>query len=466
MSDTPEDPATRAALVPDLPLETPVTEVPSLPPGRHGEGADLMSAVGFKLATLLFLHNACLGTWFVTLSAYVNANSGAAGLGLFGAGFIGVAYSAAPIGGMVSPVITGLMADHWFAAERLIVVLQLLCAAALCGAVAAPSQELFFFALIAYFLCLHPSSSLATSMALHHLRRPERDFPVVRACGTAGWVVAGLIVGLFWPWATGKSIESTDVPMKLAIAASLLTAAFSMTLPRTPPLNRQLLPLPAKSPLPSKTQLWELVRDSRLIALLVLAVVAHAPTQFYYAYSNVFFKWTGMEYPAAKMTLGQVVEVGVMLLLPALLVRVSVRTAIVAGMGIWTLRFAMMATAASPPTMGRDLLLYAAIMLHGVAFTLVTISLQLEVDRCAGPRRRATAQGLFSVAVQGLGCFAGARIAGFAGAALLPVEVQNATPAGWERFWFIAAVGAAGVTVLALVLLGRRTAENPPSAVV
>jgi nucleoside transporter len=460
MSDMPEDPATRAALIPDGLLETTPTDVPSMPLGRHGEGVGLSSAVGFKLATILFLHNACLGSWFVTLSAYVNANSGVAGLGLFGAGFIGVAYSAAPIGGMVSPVITGLMADHWFAAERLILVLQLLCAATLAGAVAAPSQELFFAALVAYFLCLHPSNSLATSMALHHLRRPERDFPVVRACGTAGWVVAGLFVGLFWPWATGKSIEATDVPMRIAIGVSLITAAFSLTLPHTPPLNRRLRS--EHSPLPSKSQLWELVRDWRFAALLVLAVAAHVPTQFYYAYSNVYFRWTQMEYAAAKMTLGQVVEVGVMLLLPAVLVRVSVRTAIVAGMGIWTLRFGMMAIAASPPTPRRDVLLYAAIMLHGVAFTLVTISMQLEVDRCAGPRRRATAQGLFSVAVQGLGCFAGAQLAGLAGAALLPIEVQNATPSGWGRFWLLAALGAAGVTLMAVVLLGRRPAEAIP----
>ena len=49
---------------------------------------------------------------------------------------------------------------------------------------------------------------------------------------------------------------------------------------------------------------------------MILAVLAHIPSQFYYAYSNVFFNWTGMEFAAAKMTLGQGVEVGCMLLLP------------------------------------------------------------------------------------------------------------------------------------------------------
>jgi hypothetical protein len=51
---------------------------------------------------------------------------------------------------------------------------------------------------------------------------------------------------------------------------------------------------------------------------------------------------------------------------------------------------------------------------HGFAFTLVTISLQIDVDRCAG-RRRATAQGLLSVAMSGMGCFIGVELSGMAG---------------------------------------------------
>jgi Nucleoside H+ symporter len=164
-----------------------------------------------------------------------------------------------------------------------------------------------------------------------------------------------------------------------------------------------------------------------------------------------------MPYAAAKMTLGQCVEVACMLLLPAVLLRVSVKTAILVGLAAWLSRFVWLAVAASPQTPGRNLLLYGAILLHGVAFTLVTISLQLEVDRCAGKHRRATAQGMFTVAVQGLGCLAGAQLAGAAGARWLPVEIQHATVAGWQTFWLLPACGAAILLGLTTVILPGKT---------
>jgi hypothetical protein len=182
---------------------------------------------------------------------------------------------------------------------------------------------------------------------------------------------------------------------------------------------------------------------------MVLAVSAHIPSQFYYAYSNVFFNWTHMRAAAAKMTLGQLVEVGAMIFLPLVLGRMRLKSVILIGLAVWALRFLMLAAASAPTATARDPLLYAAILLHGVAFTFVTISLQLEVDRCAGRHRRSTAQGLFSVAVQGFGCFAGAQLAGMAGAQLLPVDVQTAASTGWHSFWLLPAAGAAAVFVLA-----------------
>lgn len=447
MIDAPEDPAALASLQPEPPLEAPIVVPPT---AAHGD-AELFSVVGAKLAVIMFLHHFSVGSWFVTLGSYVTSNSGANGAGMFAAGFVGAAYSAGPVGGLVSPFFTGLLADHLFAAERIMAVLNLTCAVALAGAVAATSQWAFYPAILVYFLCYYPSFSLATSMSLHHLKRPERDFPVVRAFGTAGWVAAGVVVGWFWPrFVSGASIEGDSTPLQIGLASQLITAAFCLWLPHTPPANRT-----AAVPTPMKEQLGDLLRMPRFRALMVLAVLAHIPSQFYYAYSNVYLNWAGMSYAAAKMTLGQLVEVGCMLLLPLLMVRVSVKAAIALGLTAWASRFLMLMAAASPEAVGRDVLLYTAIALHGVAFTLVTISIQLDVDRCAGRLRRASAQGLFTVAVQGLGCFVGAELAGAAGARLLPVEVQNATVGGWQNFWLLPALGAALTLGVTLAILPR-----------
>jgi len=447
MSDPQDDAATLAALAAppeELPLAPPVDAVVS-----HA-GVSLRSRVAAALATTMFLHHFSMGAWVVTLGSYVMANTGGNGRGIFAAGFVGAAYAAGPVGGMVSPFVTGLLADRYFATERMMAVLSLLCAAALWGAVNAQTQWAFFAALVLYYLCYLPSFSLAASMSMHQLADPARQFPVVRACGTLGWVAGGVFVGWVWPLATGHSIENTATPMKIAIVGQLATAAFCVFLPHTPPVNGRHHAVPG----PSGAEVRDLLRSPMFLALMLVAVLAHIPSQFYYAYSNAFLNnWVQTPYAAAKLTLGQIVEIACMLTLPIVLARARVKSLIVLGLGVWTIRFLMLSAAASPAVWGRDWVLYAAILLHGVAYTYLTLSLQLEVDRCAGRKRRATAQGLLTVAIQGLGCFVGAELSGLAGARWAPAEAGAATAHGWQVFWALPAAGAAAVLLLAVLVL-------------
>lgn len=445
MSDAPNDPESLLALAPpeQLPVPAPVPEE------LTHTGVDLRSTVGAKLATVMFLHHFAISSWIVTLSSYVNANSGSAGLGIFTAGFVGTVYGAGPLGGMISPFVTGLLADHWFATERLMAVLNLGAAAALLAAINADSQTTFYLSALAYHVCFIPSFALATSMSLHHLKRPERDFPVIRACSTSGWIASGVFIGWIWPEITGNSIEATAIPLRIALGAQLVTAVFCLVLPHTPPANK-------KSPAGgfSLKATFDLMREPRFLLLLALAVLAHAPAQFYYSYLNVYLNtWIGMANAAAKMALGQVVEVACMVVLPALLMRISVKTSILIGLSVWTLRFWLLSASASPAMWGRDGWIYFAILVHGVAFTLVSISLQLDVDRCAGRKRRATAQGLLAMSMSGVGSFVGAQLAGEAGARLLPTELADATAGGWTSFWMLPAYMTVGVLVIALLFL-------------
>lgn len=455
MTDPKDDAATLAALAAppeDLPL------APVVDSAEPHAGVSLRSRVAAALATTMFLHHFAMSAWVVTLGSYVMANTGGNGSGIFTAGFVGAAYAAGPIGGMISPFITGLLADKYFATERMMAVLSLGCAAAMWGAVQAQTQTAFFIALVLYFLCYLPSFSLAASMSMHQLADPARQFPVVRACGTLGWVAGGVFVGWIWPLVTGRVIESTAEPMKIAIVGQLVTAGFCFFLPHTPPINRRDRNAP---PGPSGSEIRDLLRSPLFIALMAVAVLAHIPSQFYYAYSNAFLNnWVQTPYAAAKLTLGQIVEIGCMLTLPLVLARVRVKSLILLGLGIWTIRFLMLAASASPTVWGRDWLLYVAILLHGIAYTYLTLSLQLEVDRCAGRKRRATAQGLLTVAIQGMGCFVGAELSGIAGARWAPAELGAATAHGWQVFWALPAAGAAAVFVLAALVLPH---EKPPN---
>jgi nucleoside transporter len=427
------------------------------PPSNSG--AALRSTVGLKLAATMFLHHFTLGAWIVTLGTFVKSNTGSAGTGMFSPGFVGVVYGAGPLGGMVAPFLTGLLADHFFATERILSVLHLVGAAALVWAVGADSQASFYLAMLAYFVCFIPCFALVSSMTFHHLAEPTRDFPKVRAFSTMGWIAGGVFVGWVWPTVTGDVIEATATPLKIGVVGELVTAAFCLLLPHTPPGNRRVGGQ-APSRGISGSQTLDLVRQPRFIALIVLAALAHIPSQFYYAYCNVYLNsWIGMESTAAKMALGQVVEVICMFSLPVLLMRVSVKASILGGLLVWGSRFWMLAAAASPALSGRAVWIYTAILLHGVAFTLVTISLQLEVDRCAGKRQRATAQGVLAVAMQGVGCFIGAELAGRAGAWWLP-ELERATYDGWYAFWLVPASICGAVFLAAAIMLPGRARQS------
>src|SRR3990172_7161321 len=60
-----------------------------------------------RLGLLMFLQYLPTGIWFVPLSSYIGANTGQAGLGIFGDGFVGVACSSAALGSLVSPLVAG-----------------------------------------------------------------------------------------------------------------------------------------------------------------------------------------------------------------------------------------------------------------------------------------------------------------------------------------------------------------------
>jgi hypothetical protein len=122
---------------------------------------------------------------------------------------------------------------------------------------------------------------------------------------------------------------------------------------------------------------------------------------------------------------------------------------------VWTFRFSILAAAPAAPAGLQEVMLYTAIIVHGVAFTFVTISFQLEVDYCAGKSNRATAQGLVSVAMMGLGCFLGSQIAGGFEAAWLADLSSAAAAQGWSKFWMAPALMSAAVFGLTALFLPR-----------
>ena len=144
-----------------------------------------------QLSIMMLLQFFIWGSWYVTAPNYLGTIG-------FKAGDFGTTYSVGPIAGMIAPFFVGMIADRFFAAQRVLGVLHLVGAAFMFyGTVlmkgAAPSPSTInWVAIFGHMLCFYPTLALTNTIAMKAMTNPEKEFPLIRVFGTIGWIVAGL----------------------------------------------------------------------------------------------------------------------------------------------------------------------------------------------------------------------------------------------------------------------------------
>ena len=405
-----------------------------------------------RLRALMFLEHLCLGTWTVTLGTYLGKLAYEDGPGGIEPSFVGLAYGTAAVGMMVSPFLAGLLADRRFSSERLLAVIHFMGAITLLGVMAATTPGWLYLALLAHFIFVAPVTAIVNSLVMKNVDNPQKSFPLVRLWGTVGWVCSGLLIGWAVPslFFDGESIEATVWPLRIAAAFHLLTAVYCRFLPHTPPVKSE-----------TRGQLFSDLRSlathKKFLTLLAFAFLIGLPSQFYFGYANLFFNELHVDHAAAKMTLGQGVKVVAMLVLPLMLTRLGISATLLTGIAAWAVRYYALAACGID---GLAPLMYVGIILHGVSFTFVSVSLQIYLDREAVGGLRATAQGVFSFCNHGVGKFLGANLTGLAHGWL----VGSAAAGSWGAFWLAPALYCTALLVAAAVVFrnGRKARAEVP----
>jgi nucleoside transporter len=359
-----------------------------------------------------------------------------------------------PIAAIIAPFFLGFVADRFFPTERVLGVLHLLGGVTmLVVPQTTANPTLFIGLLLVYNLCFMPTLGLANSLAFSHITDQEREFPRVRVFGTIGWIVAGLFVSFVLSRFAGGPAEATALPLYTTAIASIVLGLYSFTLPHTPPQGagqrasvRGILGLDALKTLGSRP-FYVFVLCSFLICI---------PLAAYYNFTQLYLGAVGVRQIAATQTLGQVSEVGFMLLMPFMFRRLGVKWMILVGMAAWVARYALFAVGAPNAVIWMVVL---GIALHGICYDFFFVTGQIYVDKKSTPAIRGQAQGFLVFITYGVGMLIGAQVAGAAYNSFLRNGAETLSLAQWQQFWWLPAAFALGVFVLFALLFHDRVSD-------
>ena len=333
--------------------------------------------------------------------------------------------NAFPAAAIIGMFFSNQFADRNFAAEKFMAFSHLVGGLALIGLAMTRTFWPFFGLMLVYCLLYVPTLSIANQIAFAHLK-DARDFGFVRMGGTLGWILAAWpFTFIFVDWdkvqaahpqgivnwigtalangLTGPALQSaTKWTYVVAGIASLLLAAFSLTLPHTPPKK-------AGEGGVEKLAWAEAMKLLRHPFVLVLWIVTFLDAFVH----NCYFNWAGSFLGASReaggvgiagnwimpvMSVGQIAELLTMFVLGATLKRLGYRATMILGILAYPVRFAVWAFFPQNPA-----LIVLVQVLHGVCYAFFFAAVYIFAEEYFPKDVRASAQGLFNVMILGIG---------------------------------------------------------------
>jgi nucleoside transporter len=376
-------------------------------------------AIRFRLFLMMVLEFVIWGAWLPLIYGYLPSLN-----------FTPLQQSwilnAFPIAAIVGMFFSNQFADRNFAAEKFLAVSHLIGGVAILGLGFTRAFWPFFTLMLIHCLLYVPTLSICNSIAFANLKDTQKEFGLIRMGGTIGWVlVAWPFTFIFVDWAkvnlaategfvswlktalgsplTGAAFENA-MPWTFIVAGltSFVLAAYSLTLPHTPPKK-------ASEGTVERFAWLEALKLLQRPFVSVLWIITLVDAFLLYAY----FNWTGAflgtpqnaggpgiasNWIMPVMSIGQVMEILTMFVLGVTLKRLGWRMTMILGILGHTARFAIYAFFPTHP----DLIILVQLV-HGVCYAFFFATVFIFVDTYFPKDMRSSAQGLFNMMVFGFG---------------------------------------------------------------
>lgn len=401
----------------------------------------MQKSIRLRLSSLMFLEYFIWGAWYVTMGTYLFTNFKADAIQ------VGSSYANLSIAAIISPFFVGLIADRFFAAQKVLGVLHLMGAITLYYISTLGDFGSFWWLILLYTLLYMPTMALSNSISFGQLKDPGKEFPAIRVFGTVGWIVAGLMISFF-------GLENSVLTFRIAAFSSLLLGIFSFFLPNTPPKTNSDNSLTAILGLDALV----LFKNRSFLVFFISSIAICIPLSFYYSFTNSFLNDIGVSNTAGKMTLGQASEFFFMLAIPFLFRRLGVKKMLLIGIFAWVMRYLLFAYGNVGPNMW---MLYAGIILHGICYDFFFVTGQIYTDAKAGSAIKNAAQGLITFATYGVGMMIGSYVSGFITESY-STTMDDETSYQWQQVWLVPAC-IAGFVLLTFAILFKDKLKSTDS---
>lgn len=346
-----------------------------------------------QLCTMMFMQYMLSAVWWVPLAAYL---SHTLKLEVYQ---VSLVLSAMAIGAMASSFI-GAIADRYFAAEKILAVLNLLTGIFLLLAAQQTTFAPLMACVVLAMLCHMPTQSLTSTIAMSHT--PSEQFPRIRMFGSVGWVASGIFSVVALHVMHLPAFDDTNLPMYCGAAVCFVAALLNLRLPHTPPTVDRKAGISFMDV--TGFSAFSLMRDKNYRTFLILTFLTIIPFNLYHVYGSMILADEQVQNITVTLNLGQLAEMFFLVITTSILVKTGIRNTLIFGMIALVVRYASFFIGAETGLQG---FYYVGILVHGLIFGLFFVGGQVYTDKVASRSIKAQAQGLLFFLVWGVGFLIG-----------------------------------------------------------